>query len=94
MKEKYVISDLALEMHKMLGLPYRDASAIVNIMLERVKAAIGRGQEVEFRKFGKFYIGTSTVQINKTYKNPEKLGKQIKVRSIKFRPAKTFKAIL
>jgi len=94
MKEKYVISDLTLEIHKMLGLPYSAASAIINIMLERIKAAIGRGQEVEFRRFGKFYIGMSTVQINKTYKNPEKLGKKIKVKNIRFKPAKAFKSLV
>ena len=55
-KKTYTMSDMALEINKKLGVPYRDASAIATIMLERIKAALTRGQTVDFRKFGKFEV--------------------------------------
>ena len=55
-KKTYTMSDLSLEIHKKLGVPYRETSAITIIMFERIKAALGRGQTIEFRKFGRLHF--------------------------------------
>lgn len=59
---RYTTYLLAKELHKFTGVPYRQAMALISIILERIKASIVKGQVVEFHNFGIFEFSKNRIK--------------------------------
>ena len=67
--------DLSGKLSELLQIPYKEATVIVDLILDSIVQALGRGETVEIRRFGSFHMRQRRSRIGR---NP-KTGARVEV---------------
>lgn len=86
---RYNKHKLALELVK-IGIPYSTTQAFISMILERIKAALIRGETIEFRNFGTWKVYDLDLPDNLNKKGHNKK----RAVQIKFKPAQKLKNLV
>jgi integration host factor subunit beta len=86
-------ADLIDEVSELLQIPHGEGTVIVELILDSIVQALGRGEKVEIRRFGSFHVRQRRSRIGR---NP-KTGARVEVPPKKipyFRPGKELRESL
>jgi len=86
-------TDLVEKVHELLQIPRKEAAVIVELILDSMVRAVGRGEKVEIRGFGSFHVRQRRGRIGR---NP-KTGARVEVPPKKifyFRPSKELRELI
>lgn len=83
-------ADIATEVYEKLGIPKKDASDILELMLDSVKAVLQKGETVKIAGFGNFVVRHKRARKGRNPKTGEEIGITPR-KVVTFRPSQVFK---
>lgn len=83
-------ADIATEVYEKLGIPKKDASDILELMLDSIKAVLQKGETVKIAGFGNFVVRHKRARKGRNPKTGEEIGITPR-KVVTFRPSQVFK---
>lgn len=83
-------ADIATEVYEKVGIPKKDASDILELMLDSVKAVLQKGETVKIAGFGNFVVRHKRARKGRNPKTGEEIGITPR-KVVTFRPSQVFK---
>ena len=83
-------ADIANEVCEKIGIPKKDASDILELMLDSIKAVLQKGETVKIAGFGNFVVRHKRARKGRNPKTGEEIGITPR-KVVTFRPSQVFK---
>ena len=83
-------ADIANEVYEKIGIPKKDASDILELMLDSIKAVLQKGETVKIAGFGNFVVRHKRARKGRNPKTGEEIGITPR-KVVTFRPSQVFK---
>lgn len=83
-------ADIATEVYEKLGIPKKDASDILELMLDSIKGVLQKGETVKIAGFGNFVVRHKRARKGRNPKTGEEIGITPR-KVVTFRPSQVFK---
>ena len=83
-------ADIAAEVYEKLGIPKKDASDILELMLDSIKGELQKGEMVKIAGFGNFVVRHKRARKGRNPKTGEEIGITPR-KVVTFRPSQVFK---
>jgi integration host factor subunit alpha len=83
-------ADIATEVFEKLGIPKKDASDILELMLDSIKGVLQKGETVKIAGFGNFVVRHKRARKGRNPKTGEEIGITPR-KVVTFRPSQVFK---
>jgi integration host factor subunit alpha len=83
-------ADIASDVYEKLGIPRKDASDILELMLDSIKAVLQKGETVKIAGFGNFVVRHKRARKGRNPKTGEEIGITPR-KVVTFRPSQVFK---
>ncbi len=83
-------ADIANEVYEKIGIPKKDASDILELMLDSIKAVLQKGETVKIAGFGNFIVRHKRARKGRNPKTGEEIGITPR-KVVTFRPSQVFK---
>ncbi len=83
-------ADIANEVCEKVGIPKKDASDILELMLDSIKAVLQKGETVKIAGFGNFVVRHKRARKGRNPKTGEEIGITPR-KVVTFRPSQVFK---
>lgn len=86
--------DIVLDIYRKTGIMQQDVREIVQMTLDIITEAIGRGENIELRNFGVFEVQVREARVGRNPNKPEQDVMIPRRAAVKFKPGKELKALL